>query len=210
MSQTNNSLNWRYATKTYDINKKLTSDQIDTLIESIRLSPSSFGLQPYKVIDITNPEIREKLKAAAWNQTQITDASQLLVFAVPTDLNETHVDSFIEEVAKTRGVTIESLSEYSGMIKGSINSHTSEQRKDWSAKQAYIALGILLKTAADIQVDTTPMEGFDSAQFDDILGLKEKNLTSIVLCTLGYRSEDDTYAKLAKVRVSKNDLIITI
>jgi nitroreductase len=210
MTQINDSLNWRYATKAYNTNKKLTEDQVNTLIESIRLSPSSYGLQPYKVIDVETPEIREKLKAAAWNQTQITDASQLLVFAVPTDLSDQHVDTFIENVSKTRVVTVESLKEYSDMIKGPINSRTPDQRKEWSAKQAYIALGILLKTAADMQVDSTPMEGFDSVQFDDILGLKEKNLTSVVACTLGYRSEDDIYAKLTKVRVSKDDLIIKI
>ena len=120
------------------------------------------------------------------------------------------MDTFIENVSKTRVVTVESLKEYSDMIKGPINSRTPDQRKEWSAKQAYIALGILLKTAADMQVDSTPMEGFDSVQFDDILGLKEKNLTSVVACTLGYRSEDDIYAKLTKVRVSKDDLIIKI
>lgn len=210
MTQINDSLNWRYATKAYDANKKLTEDQVNTLIESIRLSPSSYGLQPYKVIGVETPEIREKLKAAAWNQTQITDASQLLVFTVPTNLSDQHVDTFIENVSKTRVVTIESLKEYSDMIKGSINSRTPDQRKDWSTKQAYIALGILLKTAADMLVDATPMEGFDNAKFDEILGLKEKNLTSVVACTLGYRSEDDIYAKLAKVRISKDDLIIKI
>ena len=208
MTQINDSLNWRYATKAYDTSKKLNEDQLNTLIESIRLSPSSYGLQPYRVINVKTPEIREKLKAAAWNQTQMTDASQLLVFTVPTDLSDKHIDTFIEEVAKTRGITIESLKGYSDMIKGSVNSKTPEQRKDWSARQAYIALGILLKTAADMQIDATPMEGFDNAQFDDILGLKDKNLTSVVVCALGYRADNDDFAKMKKVRFSKEVLFI--
>lgn len=208
MTQINDSLNWRYATKAYDTSKKLTDDQVNTLIESIRLSPSSYGLQPYKVIDVKTTEIREKLKAAAWNQTQMTDASQLFVFTVPTDLSDKHVDAFINEVSKIRGADLESLKGYSDMIKGAVNSRTPEQRKDWSAKQAYLALGILLKTAAEMQIDATPMEGFDSAQFDEILGLKDKNLTSVVVCALGYRAENDDFAKMVKVRLQKEVLVI--
>lgn len=199
------SLNWRYATKEYDTSKKLTNEQLDLLLNSIELAPTSFGLQAYKVLVITNPEIREKLKAAAWNQTQVTDASHLFVFTVPTNLNDSHVDKFIENIAKTRNVPIESLAEYSTMIKGSVNSRTPEQKVNWLARQVYIALGFLLETAALENINATPMEGFDQTQFDEILGLKEKNLTSVVLAPVGFRSENDSYAKLAKVRFGKDE-----
>lgn len=208
MIQTINSLNWRYATKAYDLNKKLDPGQISDLIETVRLSPSSFGLQPYKLIEVKNPETREKLKAAAWGQTQITDASNLFVFAVPTNLSDTDVDVFINRTATTRNIPVENLAEYSTMIKGSINSRDEAEKINWVAKQAYIALGVLLTAAAEANIDASPMEGFDSAQFDEILGLKELNLKSVVICAVGYRSDEDTYANLAKVRVSKDDLVI--
>lgn len=208
MIQTINSLNWRYATKAYDLNKKLDPGQISDLIETVRLSPSSFGLQPYKLIEVKNPETREKLKAAAWGQTQITDASNLFVFAVPTNLSDTDVDVFINRTATTRNIPVENLAEYSTMIKGSINSRDEAEKINWAAKQAYIALGVLLTAAAGANIDASPMEGFDSAQFDEILGLKELNLKSVVICAVGYRSDADTYAGLAKVRVSKDDLVI--
>lgn len=201
-------LHWRYATKSYDSSKKLSPDHINFLIESIRLSPSSFGLQPYKIIHVTNPEIREKLKLASWGQSQITDASELLIFAVPTNLNDAHVDDFIQKTATVRNIPIEQLEEYKGMIKGSINSRSAEEKIVWSAKQAYLALGILLESAALEHVDVTPMEGFDTAQYNEILGLKDMNLTAVVVATLGYRSEDDTYANLEKVRVDTEELIV--
>lgn len=210
MTNSIDALNWRYATKKYDPSKLIESEKIDVLIESIRLSASSFGLQPYTIINVKDKEIRRKLQAAAWNQTQITEASDLFIFAVPTNLNESDVDTFVENIAKTRGITIDSLSEYAGMMKGSIASRTPEERIIWSAKQAYIALGTLLIVAADQKIDATPMEGFDPKQFDEILGLKDKGLTSAVVTTLGYRDEDDSYAKLAKVRKSKESLYITM
>ena len=198
-------LNTRYATKAFDSSKKLSEEQLEILLKSIELSPTSFGLQAYKVLVITNPEIRAKLKAAAWNQTQVTDASHLFVFTVPTNLNDSHVDKFLEQTAKTRNVPIEALAEYAGMIKGSINGRTEDKKIEWLSKQVYIALGFLLETAALIDVDTTPMEGFDNAQFDEILGLNEKNLTSVVIAAVGFRSENDSYAKLAKVRFGKDE-----
>lgn len=210
MSNIIDALSWRYATKKYNPSKVIGAEQLNILIESIRLSASSFGLQPYTIINIKDKELREKLQTAAWNQSQITEASDLLVFAVPTNLQDLDVDTFVENISKTRGVTVDSLSEYAGMMKGSINSRTSEEKISWSAKQAYIALGTLLTVAADQKIDTTPMEGFDSKQFDEILELKDKNLTAVVAITLGYRAEDDTYAELAKVRKSKENLYITI
>jgi nitroreductase len=201
-------LHWRYAVKAYDSTQKVSPEQLNNLLEVVRLSPSSFGLQPYKIIHVTNPELREKLKAASWGQTQITDASELLVFTVPTNLNDSHVDAFIERTATTRNMPVEQLAEYAGMIKGSINSRNESERTHWAAKQAYIALGLLLEAAALEHVDAGPMEGFDTAQYNEILGLKDMNLTATVVATLGYRSKDDTYASLAKVRVGMEELVV--
>ncbi len=201
-------LNWRYATKAYDTNKKLSDEQLLTLIESVRLTPSSYGLPVYKVIHVKDAETREKLKAVAWGQPQITDASDLFVFAVKTDLNDTSVDEYMSLISTTRNAPIESLNEFSGMIKGTLNSLSSEHKEAWASRQAYIALGTLLTTAALHEIDATPMEGFTTTKFDEILGLNELNLKSVVVCALGYRSENDTYASLAKVRESKENIFI--
>ena len=201
-------MNWRYATKAYDSNQKLNDTQISTLIEAIRLAPASFGLSTYKVIHVKDVEVREKLKAAAWGQTQLSDASDLLVFAVKTNLNESDVTEFIEEIAKVRNVPIESLSEYANMIKSTISSRSDEQNIVWASKQAYIGLGVLISAAALEEIDATPMEGFDVKQFDEILRLKELGLTTSVICAVGFRSEKDAYAALTKVRMSKDSLVI--
>ena len=201
-------LHWRYSTKAYDLTKKLDSTQVNMLIESVRLAPASFGLSTYKLIHVKNTETREKLKAAAWGQTQISDASDFLVFAAKTNLGEADINEFINEVSKTRNVPVESLTGYADMIKGSVGSRSSEENIVWAAKQAYIGLGILLAAAALEKIDVSPMEGFDSAQFDEILGLSALNLKSIVVVAIGYRSENDTYSSLAKVRQNKQSLMI--
>lgn len=201
-------LHWRYATKAYDSSQKISPEQLEQLLEVVRLSPSSFGLQSYKIIHVTNPELREKLKAASWGQTQITNASELLVFAVQTNLNDSHVDAFIKRTAEVRNMQVEQLAEYAAMIKGSINSRNESEKIQWAAKQAYIALGLLLETAALEHIDATPMEGFDNAQYNEILGLTDMNLTATVVATLGYRSKDDAYANLAKVRVPMEELVV--
>jgi len=208
MKNITQALEWRYATKQYDASKKLSTENLDILKESVRLAPTSFGLQAFTVIDVTNPELREKLKAASWGQSQITDASHLFVFTVPNDITDTDVDAFISHTAEVRGVSVESMAGYTGMIKGSVNSRTPEQKAIWAAKQAYIALGFLLETAALLEVDATPMEGFDNGQYNEILGLTEKGLQAVVVCTLGYRSSEDTYAGLAKVRKSESDMFM--
>jgi nitroreductase len=202
-------LNKRYATKKFDASKKIPSKDLSTLQEAIRLSASSYGLQAYKVIVVENEAIRKQLRAVAWDQPQITDASQLLVFAYESNFDEKTVDHFVKNIAETRKVDAGTLSGYSDMMKGSLK-RPKEVLHNWLARQPYIALGFGLVAAADLNIDSCPMEGFDPDQFDEILGLKAKGLKSVVLLAIGYRSKEDDYQHLAKVRRSNEELFITI
>ncbi|MBS2097261.1 NAD(P)H-dependent oxidoreductase [Carboxylicivirga linearis] len=202
-------LNWRYATKQFDSSKKLTNDQLNLILEATNLSASSYGLQPYQIIVVENQEIREKLKDAAWGQPQLTDASQIIIFAAKTNLEDKDVDAFIQLVSEVRGVPVDSLVDYSSMMKGSMANLSNDEKTVWAAKQTYIALGQLLTTCALNNIDTCPMEGFNHEEFDNILGLKEKNLTSVVMAAVGFRSETDKYQHLPKVRKPINEMVIT-
>lgn len=197
-------LNWRYATKKFKTQLSISESKMEVLKKAIQFAPSSFGLQPFQVIFVKSPEIREKLKSAAWGQPQITDASLIAIFVRKKDINEKDVDLFIENVSNTRNIPIESISEYSSMIKNSIKSKNKTQRGLWIEKQIYISLGFLLNTASIIDVDACPMEGFDREKFDEILELK--NTTSVVICALGYRDDTDEYQNYKKVRKSDEDL----
>jgi len=203
-------LNWRYATKQFDANKRISQEELDFLLEAIQLSASSYGLQPYEVIVVDNPEVQEKLKASAWNQSQLTDASHVLVFANMTSVDENYVDAYMKNIAETRDLNVEALSGFKDMIKNTILQLSSEEQSQWAAKQSYIALGNLLSAAANFKIDVCPMEGFDASEFDEILGLKEKNLTAATIATVGFRSAEDQTQFAAKVRKSKEDLFTTV
>ncbi|WP_026837848.1 NAD(P)H-dependent oxidoreductase [Gillisia sp. JM1] len=200
-------LNWRYATKKFDANREVSSKDIETLLEAIQLTASSYGLQPYEIIVLKDAALREKLKAHSWNQTQITDSSEVIVFANKTNITSSYVDSYLQDIAQTRGLKIEDLQGLKGMVESTIMKLNTEDQSTWAAKQAYIALGNLLSAAANLRIDTCPMEGFDVAKYDELLNLKEKGLTTAVIVTVGYRSEDDQTQFAAKVRKSKEDLI---
>lgn len=200
MTQLTQALAWRYATKKFDATKKLADEDVTALLDAARLSPSSFGIQPSRFIIVENPAIRERIKAAAWNQSQVTDASHLLVIAVRRTLTAEDIDAYVADIAQTRGVTTESLKGYRDMMLGTISNRTPEQLLSWNQKQAYIALGTLLAAAADMRIDATPMEGFDPAAVDAILGFEHEGLAATVLVPLGYRAADDGYANLKKVR----------
>jgi nitroreductase len=197
-------LKWRYATKKFDSTYQLSELELDTIKEVIQLSPASFGLQPYKVLIVTNPEIREQLKVASWNQSQITDASALLVFVKNKNVDETEVDLFVENIINTRGVTKEMLAEYEGMMKHAVSSQTEDQKGNWVEKQIYLAVGNLLTSLSVLGIDSCPMEGFDRAQYDSILGLKETS--SVIVCPIGKRDVSDEYQNYPKVRKSTDDL----
>lgn len=202
-------LNWRYATKKFDPTKKIAPADWDTLEQALVLSPSSYGYQPWKFFVVTNPAVRAELRKAAWNQAQVTDASHLVVVAHKTNLSPADADRLIARVAAVRGVTVESLAGYKGMLLG-VFQQPPDQLRAWAARQTYIALGTFLSAAALLGVDACPMEGFDPAAFDRILGLGEQGYSAVVLAAAGYRADDDPYAKLAKVRFAREDVISTI
>ena len=183
---------------------------MNKLLEATSLSASSYGLQPYKILVLKDDEIRAKLKPAAWGQSQITEASHLIVLANQTTFGDELVDDYLTNVSETRGIPVEGLKAYADLMKANLMPLTDEQKAAWTAKQAYIALGNLLSAAADLKIDTCPMEGFDSAQFNEILGLDDKNLNAVVLAAVGYRSEEDQTQHYKKVRKSTENLITII
>lgn len=201
------SLNWRYATKAYDKTRKISAEDWAALEQSVTLAPSSFGIQPYKVLVINDPETREKLKAAAYGQTPVTDASHFVVFAYKKTLTDADIEHFVERITEVRGQTRESLADYENVMKGAAQRATEGGYVEtWNSRQAYIALGFLLETAALLGIDATPMEGFNPAQFNEILGLKD--YSAVAIAALGYRdAESDWLVNLPKVRKAENELI---
>jgi nitroreductase len=202
--------NWRYATKKFDTTKKISIQDLETLKEAIRLSASSFGLQPYRVLIIENPELRGKLQPAAWGQSQIVDASQLIVFANITNFGETEIDLSIANTTKTRGLPADALKGYGDFMKSKIVALPEDVRNTWASKQTYLALGNLMNAASELKIDVTPMEGFEPAQVNEILGLGKLGLNATLLATIGYRHEEDATQHYAKVRKSNEELFINL
>jgi nitroreductase len=196
-------LNFRYATKQFDAAKKIDPATWSALEQSLILTPSSFGLQPWKFLIITDPAIREQLVPHTWGQRQVADCSHLVVITVKKAVDFDYIDRFIARNAEVRGVPAESLAGYRNMMAGS----TAMMTPAWAAKQAYIALGQFMLAAATLGIDTCPMEGFLPAKYDEILGLESQGLTAAVLCPAGYRSPDDKFASLAKVRWTEGEVI---
>ena len=202
--------NWRYATKKFDNTKKISSEDLATLKEAIRLSTSSYGLQLYKVFIIENPEIRSKLQAASWGQSQIVDASQVVVFANFTHANNEDIDAYLTNVANTRGIPAESLNGYGDFMKNAIGYKTDAEKNTWNEKQTYLAIANLMNAAAEMKIDVCPMEGFIAEQYNEILGLTNLGLNAAVVATIGYRSADDETQQYKKVRKSTDELFVTI
>lgn len=201
-------LRWRYATKVFDPKRKIPADVWSALEESMVLSPSSFGLQPYRFLVVEDPALRAQLMPHAWNQRQIVDASHLVVFAVRTAITEADIDRFLDRIVEVRGVTRESLQSYRSMMTGMLLDPSFQPvAVHWAARQAYLALGNLLTSAAVLGIDACPIEGFVPAEFDRILKLPEQGFTSVVCCALGYRDETDKYARLPKVRAPREELV---
>jgi len=192
-------LKWRYATKKYDTIKKVSVDKINQIKEAIRLSASSYGLQLFRVLDIKDKDIREKLKVASYSQPQITDASHLLVFCGYADVNDGHIDEYLNLKADTQGFDVELLKEFRNFMKAFIEGRKSGKQV-WTAKQTYIALGNAMAACAELKIDSTPMEGFEADKYNEILGLKSKGLKADVLLAIGFRSDEDKTQYEVKIR----------
>lgn len=198
----------RYATKVFDPQKKIPAETWSALEDSLVLTPSSFGLQPWKFLVIQDQALRESLVPHAWKQRQIADCSHLVVLAIPKDMPETWIDANITRMTEVRGGTAEALAGFRKMVAGFLSGLAAKgQLTQWAKLQAYIALGQFMLAASLLGVDTCPMEGFVPEKFDEVLDLAKDGLTTAVLCPAGYRSADDRYAELPKVRFEKKDVI---
>ena len=197
---------WRYATKKFDVNKKVSEQDLETLLEATRLSASSYGLQPYHVFVITDQKVKNRLKPASWGQSQVTDASHIIVFANKTDFGEELVDEYLQNVSKTRNIPTDNLKGYSDFMKSKLMGLSKDEKNIWTSKQAYLAFGNMMQAAAELKIDTCPMEGFEAEQYNKILGLENKNLNAAVVLAIGYRSEEDETQHYPKVRKSKEEL----
>lgn len=211
MSNLLDKLNWRYATKKMDPSKAVEQEKVDRILEAIRLTATSSGLQPYEVIVVTNKALREQIVPHAWNQAQITDGSHLLVFAAWDNYTEERINNMFDLVNDERGFKNEGWENYRQMLLSTYPPRDAETNYQHAARQAYIGLGTALIAAAEEGVDSTPMEGFDPAKVDEILGLTERGLRSVILLPLGYRAAEGDWLKdLKKVRRAKQDFITEI
>lgn len=203
-------LNWRYATKKFDAAKKIPAETWAALEHAAVLAPSSFGLQPWKFVVVSSPEVRVALRAKSWNQPQITDASHLMVFARRTSVTKAEIDAYMARIAEVRGVTRESLQGFRDMMAGFIvDSPAPGFSADvWTSRQVYIALGFFLSAAAVLGVDACPMEGIDAGAYDEILGLKGSAFATTVVAAAGYRASDDATSAMKKVRFAHDAVIV--
>ncbi len=201
-------LNWRYATKAFDPARKISAATWAALEEALVLAPSSFGLQPWRFLDIRDTAVREKLRPVSWNQTQVTDASHYVVFTARTEITAADLDRFIERTASVRGQPTTALAPYRDIMAGALlNEARQPHLHDWAARQAYIAMGQLMTAAAVLGIDTCPMEGFDPTAYDQILDTRKDGYACIAAVALGHRTEGDKYATLPKIRYPKADVI---
>lgn len=193
-------LDWRYAAKKYDASRKISAADWKTIELSLKKAPSSYGLQPFKFLVIEDQALREKLRAQAWNQTQVTDAAKLVVVLAKERVDEKHIQDYIDNIAKVRGISGESLNGFKDMMLSRAVGLSDEDAITWNQRQAYIALGFALETAALLKIDATPMEGFDPAAFDKILELEGSGWKSVVVAAFGYRHAEDATQNFKKVR----------
>ncbi len=204
-------LHWRYATKQFDPSKKIPETIWKVLEQSLVLSPSSFGLQPWKFIVVRNPEIRQQLVEHSWGQKQVVEASHLVVLAIIKDIDNADVDRYIARMSEVQQVTVENLQPFAQVVKNFLVKPPYPLNvNDWSTRQTYIALGFFMTCAAMLGIDTCPMEGFFPDKYNEILGLNELGYSAVVVCPAGYRAEDDKYATRPKVRYQTEDVMMYI
>lgn len=202
---------WRYATKKFNPQKKIDDQTWKVIEDSLVLTPSSYGLQPWKFFIVQNMEKREALKAASWKQGQVVDCSHMVVFVIKEKLDEAHIDANLQAIIDTRNVTQDSLAGLKKMMLGDlVNGPRAQVIAEWAARQAYIALGNLMTTCALLGVDACPMEGIDPKKYDEILGLEASGWKTVVACPIGYRADDDKYAQIQKVRFKNSEVVTFI
>jgi nitroreductase len=199
-------LQWRYATKKFDPTRKIPDPIWSALEDSLVLAPSSFGLQPWKFFVIQDQNLRQQLLPHSYNQTQVVEASHLVVFAIKTQLDVAYADRYLERMAEVQGVPIDTLAGFGNMLKGFLEKPPLSL-DEWAVRQVYIALGQFMASAAMVGVDTCPMEGFIPAKYDEILGLPQQGYRSVVLCPAGYRDPTDKHASRPKVRFPKSMMV---
>ena len=202
-------LQWRHATKKFDATKTIPADDWTTLEQTLILTPSSYGLQPWKFVVITDPGTKAKLLPLSWGQRQVVDASHVVVFAIRQNLSETDIDKYLVRIVEVRGGTVEALAGFRRMMVGGLLDGAMDLNH-WASLQAYIALGQFMTTAAMLGIDTCPMEGIEPAKYDEVLGLNELGYGTVVACVAGYRASDDKYASIAKVRFKAEDVLIRV
>jgi nitroreductase len=200
-------LNFRYATKAFDPARKIPAETFAAIKTSLALTPSSFGLQPWKFLVVDSPDLREKLRAASWGQPQVTDASHLVVLTARTDLSQADIDSWIARLSEVQGTPVENLAGLAGMISSFSGAMDAPAKQAWNTRQVYIALGQLMTAAAVLGIDSCPLEGISPSAYDEILGLKDSGYATAVACALGYRSADDKYAAAPKARFPEEMLV---
>jgi nitroreductase len=196
-------LSWRYATKKFDTEKKVSEEQLSKIKEAIKMTPTSFGLQPFHVVTVTNQDLKEKLKTAAWDQSQLTDASHVLVFCARTDVLP-RINTYFDMASGGSDESRLAMKGYEDMMNGFASKMNEDQLKIWASKQSYIALGFAMAAAAEIEIDSCPMEGFDSSAFKSILDLPEDFYPTVIL-PIGFRAVDD----VIRPKVRFNDLFKT-
>ncbi|MEK6257231.1 MAG: NAD(P)H-dependent oxidoreductase [Planctomycetota bacterium] len=202
-------LQWRHATKKFDATKAISADDWSTLEQTLVLTPSSYGLQPWKFVVITDPVTKAQLLPLSWGQRQVVDASHVVVFAIRQNLSEADIDKYLARIVEVRGGSIEALAGFRRMMVGDLLGGAIDLNH-WASLQAYIALGQFMATAAMVGIDTCPMEGIDPARYDEVLGLNELGYGTVVACVAGYRASDDKYASVAKVRFKAEDVVLRI
>jgi nitroreductase len=194
-------LRWRYATKHFDPARRIPEATWKAVEESLVLTPSSYGLQPWKFLVITDPKLRAALQPVSWNQPQVTECSHHVVFCARTAMSEADVQRLIDATAAQRGIPAAAIEGYRQMmLKDVVHGPRGRIAQEWASRQCYIALGQLMTACAVLGLDACPMEGFDPAAYDRILGLAGTGYAAVVACPVGYRAADDKYAALAKVR----------
>lgn len=204
-------LQWRYATKRFDPARKISDEDWRVLTEALVLTPSSFGLQPWKFWVVTNPDVKAQLLPISYKQTQVVEGSHVVVLAARQNLSETDVDRYLQRISEIRGVEVENLAGFrKTMVRALIPPPPGFDINDWAAHQVYIALGNFMTAAAVMGIDTCPMEGIIPAKYDELLGITEQGYATVVACVAGYRAADDKYAATPKVRFATSDVIVEV